>query len=201
MIGQLKGLLLEKNPPQLLIDVHGVGYEVDAPFSTFSQLPALGEVITLLTHVVIREDAQQLYGFYTARERTLFRLLLKVNGIGPRLGLNILSSIEIDDFIHYVICEDSSGLSRLPGIGKKTAERLIIEMREPLSQWLPLKNKEETKAVSPAASRLLLIREATSALVALGYKPQEATRLIAQVDNGECDQETLIRQALRESIA
>src|SRR5688572_2521067 len=135
MIGQLHGIILEKQPPQLLLDVQGVGYEIDAPMSTFYKLPEIGKEITLLTHFVVREDAHHLYGFYSQEERLLFRTLLKVNGVGPRLSLTILSSIDPDEFARCVVSNDTASLVRVPGVGKKTAERLIIEMRDKLSSW------------------------------------------------------------------
>ncbi len=135
MIGQIRGIILEKQPPQLLVDVHGVGYEIDAPMSTFYQLPDVGQEVSLFTHFVVREDAHHLYGFYTRDERHLFRTLLKVNGVGPRLALTILSSTAPDEFVRCVLNNDTASLVRLPGIGKKTAERLVIEMRDKLSDW------------------------------------------------------------------
>src|SRR5688572_17609541 len=137
MIGQIRGILIEKQPPSLVVDVHGVGYDIDAPMSTFFQLPDVGCEVTLLTHFVVREDAHHLYGFYTREERQLFRSLLKVNGVGPKLALTILSSITPDEFVHCVLSNDAASLVRLPGVGKKTAERLIIEMRDKLSDWHP----------------------------------------------------------------
>ena len=138
MIGQLHGIIREKQPPQLILDVHGVGYEINAPMSTFYRLPDIGQEITLFTHFVVREDAHHLYGFSTREERLLFRTLLKVNGVGPRLGLTILSSIEPNEFVQCVINQDAARLICLPGVGKKTADRLIIEMRDTLSGWQPL---------------------------------------------------------------
>ncbi len=135
MIGQVHGILLEKQPPQLVVNVNGLGYEIDAPMSTFYQLPDVGLAVKLFTHFVVREDAQQLYGFYTREERSLFRTLLKVNGVGPRMALTILSSVSPDEFVRCVLDNDTASLVRLPGIGKKTAERLVIEMRDKLSDW------------------------------------------------------------------
>src|SRR5436853_116691 len=133
MIGQIRGIIIEKQPPQLMVDVLGIGYEIDAPMSTFYQLPESGQEVTLFTHFVVREDAHHLYGFYTRDERLLFRTLLKVNGVGPRLALTILSSTSPEEFVRFVLNNDTASLVHLPGIGKKTAERLVIEMRDKLS--------------------------------------------------------------------
>src|SRR6188508_2465507 len=135
MIGLIRGIIIEKQPPQLVVDVQGVGYEIDAPMSTFYQLPEAGNEVRLYTHFVVREDAHHLYGFYTSEERHLFRTLLKVNGVGPRLALTILSSIAPPEFVHSILNNDTVTLVRLPGVGKKTAERLVIEMRDKLSDW------------------------------------------------------------------
>ena len=202
MIGQLRGIILEKQPPQLLLDVNGVGYEIDAPMSTFYRLPEIGQVVKLLTHFVVREDAHLLYGFFTQEERQLFRTLLKVNGVGPRLSLTILSSIEPDEFVRCVVNNDTANLVRVPGVGKKTAERLIIEMRDKLSTWqqqVPvalnlLGEKSEHSA------RNQIVQDAVSALIALGYKPQEASRAVAKVDEGVLSSEDIIRRALREKV-
>jgi Holliday junction DNA helicase RuvA len=203
MIGQLRGIILEKQPPQLLLDVNGVGYEIDAPMSTFYKLPDTGQEITLLTHFIVREDAHHLYGFATRDERTLFRTLLKVNGVGPRLALTILSSIEPDEFVRSITNNDKESLVRLPGVGKKTAERLVIEMRDKLSAW---------QEVSPVALSLLssksddksprnqTVQDAISALISLGYKPQEASRAVSKVDDGALSSEEIIRKALREMV-
>jgi len=135
MIGLIRGIILEKQPPQLLVDVSGIAYEIDASMSSFCQLPDIGSEVSLFTHFVVREDAHQLYGFFTRDERLLFRTLLKVNGIGPRLALSILSSTTPDEFVHCVLNNDTGSLVRMPGVGKKTAERLVIEMRDKLGKW------------------------------------------------------------------
>lgn len=199
MIGRIQGILLEKQPPRLLVEVAGVGYEIEAPMSTFYQLPELGQIIILHTHLVVREDAHVLYGFYELRERSLFRQLIKVNGVGPKLALTILSSIDPDQFVHSILENDTSQLVRLPGIGKKTAERLIIEMRDRLKTWheegvslTPLLPQADKPPVRNAE------HEAISALLALGYKPQEASRAVSQVADKEtlaCEQ--IIRGALK----
>ena len=201
MIGQIHGLLLEKQPPQLLVNVNGLCYEVDAPMSTFYQLPDIGQAVKLFTHFVVREDAQQLYGFYGRDERTLFRTLLKVNGVGPRMALTILSSVSPDEFVRCVLDNDTVRLMGLPGIGKKTAERLVIEMRDKLSVWY----KNEVTA-SPGAlkseqgQRHQSLQDAIAALVSLGYKPLEANRTVTKIDDGLSTSEELIRRALREMM-
>ncbi len=203
MIGQLRGILLEKQPPQLLIDVNGIAYEVDAPMSTFYRLPELSQEVVLLTHLVIREDAHHLYGFYTREERALFRTLLKVNGIGPRLGLTILSSIEPNEFVRCIGNNDTASLVRLPGIGKKMAERLVIEMRDKLAEWQPNLTaglSELSQAIQKPSTRNAIIQDAISALIALGYKPTEASRVVAKVDDGSLSSEEMIRQSLREMV-
>lgn len=197
MIGRLRGTLLEKHPPRLLLDVGGVGYEVDAPMSTFYGLPAVGEGVTLHTHLVVREDAQLLYGFGSLTERRLFRSLIKVNGVGPKLALTILSGISAEEFAGCVHDNDTARLTGLPGVGKKTAERLIVEMRDRLSDW----GADATLAASPdhgpADSGGEPVRDAVSALVALGFKPQEASRMVRAVGAQALSSEEIIRLALQ----
>lgn len=199
MIGQIRGTLLEKQPPLLLIDVHGIGYEVDAPMSTFYQLPDIGKDISLFTHLIIREDTHQLYGFYSRDERLLFRNLLKVNGVGPRLALTILSSVTPEDFVHCVLNQDAVNLVRIPGVGKKTAERLIIEMRDRLSDWCQPANGAGLQGKEDH-NRQQILQDAISALVSLGYKPHEASRIVTKIDDGKATSESLIRLALREMV-
>lgn len=203
MIGQIRGIILEKQPPQLIIDVHGVGYEIDAPMSTFYQLPDSGQEIKLYTHFVVREDAQHLYGFYSQNERALFRTLLKVNGVGPRLALTILSSTSVDEFVRLVISNDTASLVRLPGVGKKTAERLVIEMRDKLSDWCKVPIEGEL-AITPkdahARGRHHMLQDAVAALISLGYKQQEANKAVTKIDDGAATSEELIRRALREMM-
>lgn len=201
MIGQIRGIILEKQPPQLLVDVHGVGYEIDAPMSTFYQLPDIGQEVTLLTHFVVREDAQLLYGFYTREERNLFKTLLKVNGVGPRLALTVLSSASADEFVRLVLSNDTASLVRLPGIGKKTAERLVVEMRDKLSDWTPGPITDTiAKTKSNSNARHQTLQDAISALVSLGYKQHEANRTVTKIDDGAASSEELIRRALREMM-
>lgn len=201
MIGQIRGIVLEKQPPQLLVDVHGIGYEIDAPMSTFYQLPEVGQEVRLFTHFVVREDAHHLYGFYTLDERTLFRTLLKVNGIGPRLALTILSSTAPEEFVRCVLNNDTASLVRLPGIGKKTAERLVIEMRDKLSDWYQTPAAQGIALIKQdKQERHQILQDAISALIALGYKQQEANRTITKIDDGTASSEELIRWALRERM-
>ncbi len=196
MIGQLRGILLSKEPPHLLLDAHGVGYEIEAPLSTFYDLPAIGQCCTLYTHLVVREDAHLLFGFISAQERTLFRSLLKVNSVGAKLALTILSGISAQGFVRCVRNNDSASLIRLPGIGKKTAERLILEMRDKLSGW----EESAVRGAGAAASNVHqgdAMHDALSALVALGYKPHEASRMLQGIDSAGLSREELIRRALQ----
>src|SRR5690606_23820737 len=169
MIGRLTGILLEKRPPQILLDVGGVGYEVEAPMSTFYRLPALGEKTTLHTHLVVREDAQLLYAFADKRDRQLFRELIRLNGVGPKLALALMSGLEVDELIGAV--------ARVPGVGKKTAERLLVELKGKFTAWESLPGTAPL-ATGPAAQATSGTADAVSALIALGYKPQEASRAV-----------------------
>ena len=203
MIGQLSGTLIQKQPPLLMLDVHGVGYEVQAPMSTFYSLPELDNPVVLLIHMVVREDALLLYGFYSESERRLFKSLIKVNGVGPKLALTILSGISANEFVQVVKNNDESGLVRLPGIGKKTAQRLIVEMRDRLNDWQD-DTAGDLKKTSTASDTLNteqdIIKEATSALVALGYKPVEADKMISKLDTQDQSSESLIKQALKNTV-
>ncbi|MCF7982013.1 MAG: Holliday junction branch migration protein RuvA [Pseudomonadales bacterium] len=197
MIGRIKGTLTEKTPPDILIDVNGVGYELQVPMNTFYRLPEINEVVVLHTHFVVREDAQLLYGFYDVQERSLFRALIKINGVGPKLGLAILSGIESNEFVRVVRNNDVNALVCLPGIGKKTAERLIIEMRDKLKDW---HNEAGDDAEVNAGNRFgknQAVDEAESALVALGYKPKEAERAVKLVASEGMSNQDLIRNALK----
>ncbi len=199
MIGRLNGILIEKQVPVLLIDVQGVGYEVEASMNTFSKLPELGQQVTLHTHFVVREDAQLLYAFADKEERSLFRTLIKVNGVGPKLAITILSSIEPNEFVVCVNNQDTARLVKLPGVGKKTAERLIIEMRDRLADWqgdLSFADHVSGQLSLPQSQKQIQ-QEAISALVALGYKPQDASRMIAKVNQEDISCENLIRLALK----
>lgn len=201
MIGRIRGKLIEKVPPDLLVDVNGVGYEIQAPMSTFYQLSNLGTEVTLHTHFVVREDAQLLYGFYTQQERRLFRALIKVNGVGPKMALTILSGVDIEEFVRSVHDNDSGALVKLPGVGKKTAERLIIEMRDRLKDWVSTDTPFElTMQGSPdmPVDTSHIAQEAESALVALGYKAQDASKVISKVRTASMTtSEELIRAALK----
>jgi len=194
MIGLLRGKILDKQPPQLLLDVHGVGYEVDAPMTTFYDLPAVGEEVILFTHLAVREDAHTLYGFTKRTDRELFRNLLKVNGVGARLALAILSGMEARVFIGCVQAGDAGALVKLPGIGKKTAERLIIELRDRLEL-----SSEVTTATVPAIAATVSspVEDAVSALVGLGYKPQEASQMVRVLKTADLSSEEIIRSALQ----
>jgi len=197
MIGRLSGRLLDKQPPTLLIDVQGVGYEVDAPMTTFYDLPAVGSEITLYTHLAVREDAHTLYGFVRLSDRTLFRHLLRVNGVGARLALGILSGMDAGRFIACVQAGDSQALVRLPGVGKKTAERLIIELRDRLSADSGGSAQPHDAQTAHGASP---VEDAVSALVGLGYKPQEASRMVRAIDAADLTSEEIIRTALQASV-
>lgn len=201
MIGWLKGRILERQPPALLLDVNGVGYELQAPMTTFY---ALGDAVTaeFFTHLVVREDAHQLFGFASRDERSLFRNLIKVNGVGPKLALAILSSIDVPAFVACVQHDDVQALTRIPGIGKKTAERLLIEMRDRLRDWyLDGAAVLATPAGEPQPAGRLVVQEAESALIALGYKPQDAAKMISAVSGDDPQTaEQLIRAALKRMI-
>ncbi len=213
MIGQLTGVLLEKNPPELLIDVQGVAYELFAPMTTFYQLPDIEcqsldagqskQLISLYTHLVVREDVQQLYGFYQRADRQLFRELIKVNGVGPKLALTILSGIDTVTFVQSIRHQDSALLTTLPGVGKKIAERLIIEMQDRLKNWSYHHASAGVNADATVVKMQLTesrqpLSDAQQALIALGYKPQQASQALAGIqaaDELSCEQ--LIRTALK----
>ena len=202
MIGFLRGKLAAKHPPVLLLDVNGVGYEVEAPMSTVYGLPGVGADVSLHTHLVVREDAHVLFGFGTERERSLFRELIKVSGVGPRIALGILSGASVDEFHRCVEAQDAAALTRIRGIGRKTAERLIVEMRDrlkALASGVPF----EVRGPGPASGATAPNphAEAFSALVALGYKPPEVTRLLQKIDPAVTTTEELIRHALRAASA
>lgn len=194
MIGHLRGRLAAKHPPLLLLDVGGVGYEVEAPMSTFYVLPGVGAEVSLHTHLVVREDAHILFGFGTERERSLFRELIKVSGVGPRIALGILSGATVDEFHRCVEAQDVASLTRIPGIGRKTAERLIIDMRDRLKALGGTHFATGPGGTQAASSPQA---EAFSALVALGYRPAEVTRLLQGLDPAVTTTEEMIRHALR----
>ena len=201
MIGRLTGLLLEKQPPWMVVDVHGVGYELEASMNTFVALPPPGEQVSLYTHLTIRDDAHLLYGFGREHERALFRALIKVNGVGPKLALAILSGMDEDAFMRCIRDDDSKALTKLPGVGKKTAERLIIEMRDRFPEWehgidAPL----ALEATSGRAAPRDHLADAEAALVSLGYKLTEAAKMLADVDPNQTT-EALIKAALTKRMA
>ncbi len=202
MIGRIKGILIEKYPPGLLVDVAGIGYEVEAPMSVFYKLPDAGAEVTLYTHFVVREDAQLLYGFTNRNERELFRTLIKVNGVGPKLALTILSGIEGEAFVRCVHENDSATLVKLPGVGKKTAERLIVEMRDKLDNWAPAPLLDGTPlGMEPVGTVSADVeQEAVSALITLGYKPQQASKVVGKIYSDGITSEELIRQSLKSMI-
>ena len=195
MIGSLRGRLAAKQAPGIIIECGGVGYEVETPMSTFLELPPLGQELFIHTHLLVREDAQLLYGFATIEERHLFRTLLKVSGVGAKMGLAILSAMTVSDFERYVQLEDSAMLVKIPGVGKKTAERLIIEMRDKIDKGPGQANIPGTARVSGDFRS-----EAVDALVSLGYKPAEVKRLLAQIDIKDKSAEDIIRLALRQVV-
>lgn len=191
MISRISGILIEKKPPFLVVDVNGIGYELQMPLNSFYSLPEVGEKITLQTQMVIREDAHSLYAFTDETQKYLFRILIKVSGIGPKLALNILSGTEVDVLIHSILEGDDSSLIRLPGVGKKTAQRLILELRnnlEPLASEIGAKQYDDSGTV----------RDAVSALIALGYKPQDAHQAIVKHKDKKLSREELVRTALRD---
>lgn len=205
MIGRLRGTVLEKQPPEVLLEVGGVGYEIQMPMSCFYELPEVGQEAIVFTHFVVREDAQLLYGFNKKSERELFREVIKANGVGPKLGLAILSAMTASQFVLSVENEDITTLVKIPGVGKKTAERLVIEMRDRLKGWgegdlfTPAQETAASQAVE-AQSSARAEDEAVSALVALGYKPQQASKVVSQVAQPDMSSEAIIRDALRSMV-
>lgn len=192
MIGSIRGHILSKTPPQLTVEAGGLGYEIEAPMSTFFHLPAVGQEVRLLTHLVVREDAHVLYGFGTEEERRLFRNLIKVSGVGPKIALALLSGVSVEAFAACVYNHDVTALTRVPGIGRKTAERLVVEMRDRLGAH------DARIPGMPAGGGAE--REALGALIALGYKPAEASRLLKGAGPGEHSTEELIRRALQGAV-
>jgi len=198
VIGRLRGTLAEKQPPHLLLDVNGIGYELEVPMTTLYRLPAVGEPVTLHTHQVVREDAHLLYGFFEKRERELFRELIRLNGVGPKLALALMSGLEVDELVRCVQAQDTAALVKVPGVGKKTAERLLVELKDRFKAW------ESIPAIAPLVVEPQLAQavssaenDAVSALISLGYKPQEASRAVAAVKEDGMSSEDLIRRALR----
>lgn len=200
MIGRIKGTLIAKQSPQILVDVGGVGYEIDASMNTIYQLPELNKTVTLHTHLIVREDAQQLYGFFDQTERSLFRTLIKVNGVGPKMALAILSGMDVAEFVRCVQNNDTKGLVALPGVGKKTAERLIIEMRDKLKDFASPGAADLPKVMATQSGSNQVVVDAESALIALGYKPQEASRAISAIDVVNLSSEEVIKLALKNMV-
>ena len=199
MIGQIRGTLAATHPPEILLDVGGVGYEIQVPMTTLYELPVIGSELSLFTHFVVRQDAQLLYGFLHERDRVLFRHLIKVNGVGPKLALAILSGMDSDSFVRSVQRDDTSALVRLPGVGKKTAERLLVEMRDRLADWII---ELDATALESVPTSRAITAEAESALVALGYKPTEASKAVAAANDGSVEKsEDLIRRALQSMVS
>ncbi|AZI14382.1 Holliday junction branch migration protein RuvA [Avibacterium paragallinarum] len=204
MIGRLTGLLVEKQPPEILLDVQGVGYELLLPMTSFYNLPETGQQTTLFTHLVVREDAHLLFGFSHKQDRTLFRELIKTNGVGPKLALAILSAMSVNEFAYAIEREELSKLVKIPGVGKKTAERLLVELKGKFkdlpqgdffieSTHLPVAEKSSSK-------ENVQIDDAIAALVALGYKASEAEKMVKKVANPDLNSEQLIREALKASL-
>lgn len=200
MIGWLRGKLLAKQAPHILIDVQGIGYEVEVPLTTYFKLPALGDEVVLHTHLIVREDAHVLYGFAAESDRALFRDLIKVNGVGAKLAATILSGIAVDEFVRCVRDNDVTRLTRLPGVGKKTAERLVMEMRDRLKVKAAPATGLATEAGDASALEPNPVDDAVSALIALGYKPPDASRMVARVQAEGLGCEELIRRALQGGV-
>ncbi len=204
MIGQIRGILIDKQPPEILVEVGGITYEIQVPMSSLYQLPEIGQELVLYTHFVVREDAQLLYGFYDTKGKAMFRSLIRVNGVGPKLALGILSGMEADEFARTVRNNDITSMVNMPGIGKKTAERLIVEMRDRLGDWDTVDAAVSGADASNLASSIgAASRDAETALISLGYKPQRAAQAIAQVLRQSpdiSDSEALIRLALKSMV-
>lgn len=204
MIGRLRGTLAEKQPPHLILDVNGLGYELEVPMTTLYRLPSVGEPLTLHTHLVVREDAQLLYGFVGKRERDFFRELIRLNGVGPKLALALMSSLEVDELVRCVQSQDTSALTKVPGVGKKTAERLLVELKDRFKAWetVPamfalVPNQPDGAGPAPVNTAE---NDAVSALISLGYKPQEASKAISAIKEKGLSSEDLIRRALKGMI-
>jgi len=185
VIGRIQGIVVEKNFPQVIVSVNGVGYEIDVPMSTFYPLPRTGEEVTLLTHLVVREDAHLLYGFLTAGERAAFRQLLKISGVGPKVALSVLSGLSVDDLAAAVAAEDATRLTKIPGVGKKTAERLVLELRDKLPKVVPAGRSEAAAANA----------DVVNALLGLGYNEREASAVVKQLPA-----DLLVADAIRQAL-
>ncbi len=198
MIGRLRGTLAEKQPPHVILDINGLGYELEVPMTTLYRLPAVGEPLILHTHLVVREDAHLLYGFFEKRERELFRELIRLNGVGPKLALALMSGLEVDELVRCVQAQDTSVLVKIPGVGKKTAERLLVELKDRFKAWETVPGMS-TLVVEPRAGAAVSSAEsdAVSALISLGYKPQEASRAVSSIKEDGLSSEDMIRRALK----
>lgn len=198
MIGRLHGTVAVKHPPELLLDVQGVGYEVQLPMTCFYELPEVGQPVTLWTHFVVRDDAQLLFGFITVDERALFRLLIRAQGVGPKLALTIMSSLSAGQFVAAIQQNDMAVLTKIPGVGKKTADRLVVELNDKLKDFVgadygdQLPNSTPVPVAAPSAES-----EALSALVALGYKLNQAEKVVKKVASSDMSAEDIIRHALK----
>ncbi len=201
MIGRLHGELVLKQPPYLMLEVGGVGYELEAPLSTFYTLPNIGDSVTLFTHLLIREDAHVLYAFINESERALFRSLLKISGVGAKMALAILSGMDVNAFSRCVQEGDTASLVRLPGIGRKTAERLIVEMRDRLDKSAPPMSLNTPRLAGTKSMPSNPIDDAVSALISLGYKSVEANRMVTRIDTTDLSSEEIIRRALKASLS
>lgn len=202
MIGRLRGTLAEKQPPHLIVDINGLGYELEVPMTTLYRLPKVGETVTLHTHLIVREDAHLLYGFFEKRERELFRELIRLNGVGPKLALALMSGLDVDELVRCVQAQDASALVKVPGVGKKTAGRLLVELKDRFKAWetVPSMFQLVPNGPAPLATVSSAEADAVSALISLGYKPQEASRAVAAVDAKGLSSEELIRRSLKGMI-
>jgi holliday junction DNA helicase RuvA len=200
VIGRLRGTLAEKQPPHLILDVNGLGYELEVPMTTLYRLPSVGEPITLHTHLVVREDAQLLYG---KRDRDFFRELIRLNGVGPKLALALMSSLEVDELVRAVSAQDTSALTKVPGVGKKTAERLLVELKDRFKAWEVVPSMfalVPNQPDMPAAQVASAESDAVNALISLGYKPQEASKAVSAIKDKNLSAEDMIRRALKGMI-
>ncbi|MEH8076688.1 Holliday junction branch migration protein RuvA [Gallibacterium anatis] len=202
MIGHLRGILLEKSPPEILLEVNGIGYEVLLPMTSFYHLPEVNMEASIYTHLVVREDAHLLFGFYHKQDRTLFRELIKTNGVGPKLALAILSAMSVSEFSYAIEREELSKLVKIPGVGKKTAERLIVELKGKFKAYQhdDFFIEQTTTQSGIETEKVSATDDAISALVALGYKPSEAEKMVKRVAKPEWDSEQLIREALKSAL-
>ncbi|WP_415755099.1 Holliday junction branch migration protein RuvA [Pseudomonas leptonychotis] len=198
MIGRLRGTLAEKQPPHVIVDISGLGYELEVPMTTLYRLPSVGEPLTLHTHLVVREDAHLLYGFFEKRERELFRELIRLNGVGPKLALALMSGLEVDELVRCVQAQDTSVLVKIPGVGKKTAERLLVELKDRFKAWEIVPGMSPLVAEPRGGSAVSSAEnDAVSALISLGYKPQEASRAVSAIKEDGLSSEDMIRRALK----